>query len=79
MTSNFSEMNVKCNSSSIESKIISMFVVPVNVSHSKSKKEFSTNGMLGNCSQGSFIKEYIQKKLGAVGTNDDIAVKTLNG
>ena len=79
MTSNFSEMNVKCNSSSIESKIISMFVVPVKVSHSKSKKEFSAYGIFGNCSQESSIKEDIQKKLGAVGTNVDITVKTLSG
>ena len=40
MASNFAEMDIKCNSSSIESKIISMCVVPVKVSHSKSKKIF---------------------------------------
>ena len=79
MTSNFAEMDIECNSSSIESKIISMCVVPVKVSHSKSKKEFSTYTMLDNCSQGMFIKEDIQKKLGAVGREADITVKTLNG
>ena len=57
MTSNFAEMNIKCNLSSIESKIISMCVVPVKVNHSKSKKEFSKYAMLGNCSQGTVIKE----------------------
>ena len=36
MTSNFAEMDIKCNSSSIESKITNMCVVPVKVSHSKS-------------------------------------------
>ena len=76
MTSDFAEMDIKCNSSSIESKIISMCVVPVKVSHSKSRKEFS---MLDNCSQGTFIREDIQKKLEAVGRETDITVKTLNG
>ena len=79
MTSNFAEMDMKCNSSSIESKIISMCVVPVKVNHSKSKKEFSTYAMLDNCSQGTFIKEDIQKKLGAVGREADTTVRTLNG
>ena len=34
--------------------------------------------MLDNCSQGTFIKENIQKKLGAVCREADITVKTLN-
>ena len=63
MTSNFAEMDIKCNSSSIESKIISMCVLPVTISHSKSKKEFSTYAVLDNCRQVMFIKEDIQKKL----------------
>ena len=77
MTSNFAEMDVKCNSSSIESKIISMCVLPVKVSHSKSKKEFSTYAVLDNCRQVMFIKEDIQKKLGAVGREADITVKLI--
>ena len=78
ITSNLAEMDIKCNSSIIKSKIISMCVVPVKVSHSKSKKEFSTYTVLDSCSQGTFIKEDIQKKLGAVGREADITVKTLN-
>ena len=35
--------------------------------------------MLDSCSQGTFIKENIQKKLGAVRREADITVKTLNG
>ena len=77
MTSNFAEMDIKCNSSSIESKIISMCVLPVKVSHSKSKKEFSTYAVLDNCRQVMFIKEDIQKKLGAVGREADITVKLI--
>ena len=34
--------------------------------------------MPDNCSQGTFIKD-IQKKLGAVGREANITVKTLNG
>ena len=79
MASNFAEIDIKCNSSSIESKIISMCVVPVKVSHSKSKKEFFTYAMLDNWSQlKTFIKEHIQKKLGAVCREAGITVKTLN-
>ena len=77
MTSNFAEMDIKCNSSSIESKIISMCVLPVKISHSKSKKEFSTYAVLDNCRQVMFIKEDIQKKLGAVGREADITVKLI--
>ena len=35
--------------------------------------------MLDSCSQGTFIKENIQQKLGAVRREADITVKTLNG
>ena len=35
--------------------------------------------MLNNCNQGTFIKEDIEKNLGAVSREADIAVKTLNG
>ena len=61
MTSNFTEMDIKCNSSNIESKVISMCAVPVKGSHSKSNKEVSTYAMLGY-----FIKkemEQLTKKL----------------
>ena len=56
MTSNFTEMDIKCNSSSIELKVISMCTVPVIGNHSKSNKEVSTYAMLGN-----FIKEDIEQ------------------
>ena len=46
MISNFAEMDIKCNSSSIELKIISMCLVPVKGIHSKSKEECSTYAML---------------------------------
>ena len=61
------------------SKTVSMCVVSVKVSYSKSKKEFSTYAMLNHCSRGTFIKEDIQKKLGAVGREADITVNTFNG
>ena len=72
-------MDIKCNSSSIESQIISMYEVPVKVSHSKSKNKFSAYEMFDNCNQGTFIKEVIKEKLGAIVRNPDITVKTLNG
>ena len=60
MTSHFAEVDMKCNSSTIESKVISMCVVPVAVSHSKSRKEFSTYAM-PNCSKKNF--EQLAEKL----------------
>ena len=46
--SNFAEMDVKFNSSNIESKIISMCVVPAKISHSEPKNKFSAYAMLDN-------------------------------
>ena len=63
MTSNFAEMDIKCNSSSIESKIISMWVVPVKVSHSKLKKNFLRMQSSTIAVKGSSSKKTFKKKL----------------
>ena len=48
----------------LENEVISMCVVPVWVGHRNSRKMVKTYAMLGNCSQGSFIKDEIIENLG---------------
>ena len=63
---NLSEMDVKPTSANIVSKIISMCVVTIKVTHVEIKREVSTFTMLHNCSQGYFInKKNIRERLGA--------------
>ena len=76
---NFAEMDVKSASANMASKIISMCVVPIKITHAETKREVSTFAMLDNCSQGCFIKNNIRKGLGAGGRKTEIIIKTLNG
>ena len=52
--------DLKSVSSGITSKVISMYVVPIKVSHRETEKEISTYAMLDSCSQGCFIKDNIK-------------------
>ena len=79
LQSNFAEVDVKCASTSFPANIISMCVVPVKLSHAKTKKEVSTLAMLDNCSQGTFLKQSIKDRLGISGRKTDVIIKTLNG
>ena len=54
LQSNFAEIDVKCASTGFPANIISMCIVPVKLSHAKTKKEVSTLSMLDKCSQGTF-------------------------
>ena len=76
---NFAEMDMKCSSAGTSAKIISMCVVPVEIGHVGTKKEVSTLAMLDNCSQVTFIKESIKKKIGISGRKTEITIETLNG
>ena len=75
---NIAEMDVKSASANMASKIISMCVVPIKVTHAKIRREVSTFAMLDNCSQDCFIKSNT-KRLGASGRKTEIIIKTLNG
>ena len=79
VVSNFAEMDMKCASAKIPAKIISMCVVPVKIGHVRTKKEVSRLAILSNCSQGTFMKENIKKKLGISGRKTEITIKILNG
>ena len=57
---NFAEMDIKSASVSMVSKTISIFVVPIKVTHGETKREVSTFAMLDNCSQHCFIKNSIR-------------------
>ena len=47
---NFAEMNVKSASTTMASKIISICVALIKISHAETKREVSTLPMLDNCS-----------------------------
>ena len=79
VVSNFAEMDMKCASAKIPAKIISMCVVPVKIGHVRTKKEVSRLAILSNCSQRTFMKENIKKKLGISGRKTEITIKILNG
>ena len=79
LQSNIAEVDVKCASTGFPANIISMCVVPVKLSHAKTKKDVPTLAMLDNCSQGTFLKQSIKDRLGISGRKTDIIIKTLNG
>ena len=60
-------------------EVISKFVVPIKISHQNCKKTISTYAMLDNCSQGSFIKQDLIKRLGVDGQKLSLNLKTLTG
>ena len=66
--------SIKCSS-----KLISMCVVPIKISHTNSSKVLAVHAMLDNCSQGTFVKEDIISVLGINGVSTTIAVKTMSG
>ena len=59
--------------------MVSVCVVPVTVKHKNSSREVTTFAMLDNCSQGTFVKEDLLKKLKIGGRATSISIKTLNG
>ena len=72
---NFAEMGMKSVSASMASKIISMCIVPIKVTHAETKREVSTFAMLDNVSQGCFIKNNIRES----DRKTEIIIKTLSG
>ena len=62
-----------------ETSMVSMCVVPVTVKHKNSSREVKTLAMLDNCSQGTFVKEDLLKKLKISRRATSISIKTLNG
>ena len=75
------EENVTCASvnGKFDVEVISMCVVPIKISHQNCKKTIRTYAMLDNCSQGSFIKQDLLKRLGVDGQKLSLNLKTLTG
>ena len=73
---NFAETDVKSVPAIMASKITSMYVVPIKVTHAETKREVSTFAMLDNCTQGCFIKNSIRERLGVSGRKTEIIIKT---
>ena len=75
------EENVICASvnGKFDVEVISMCVVPIKISHQNCKKTIRTYAMLDNCSQGSFIKQDLLKRLGVDVQKLSLNLKTLTG
>ena len=67
-------VSIKCSS-----KVISMCVAPIKISHPNSSKVLAVHAMLDNYSQRTFVKEDIISALGTEGVSTTITVKTLRG
>ena len=57
-------------------EVISMCVVPIKISHQNCKKTIRTYAMLNKCSQVSFIKQNLLKRLGVDGQKLRLILKT---
>ena len=64
------------SSASLTKKLVC--VVAVTVKHKNSSREVKTFAILNNCSQGTFVKEALLKKLEIGGRATSISVETLN-
>ena len=63
----FAGFNNSKKTGKIETKMISMCIVPVKVKHGDGKDIITTYVMLDNCSQGSFIHDNLVKEIGVHG------------
>ena len=62
----------------LESKVISMYIVPVNIKYKNNGKQITTCAMLDNCSQGSFVHEGVLIQLDVKGTKIPLSLKILH-
>ena len=62
-----------------QTKVISICVVPVKVKSDAQGKDVLTYAMVDYCSQGSFIREVLVKKIQTLGQKTTLYLKTLNG
>ena len=68
-----------CATTKMESRLVSMCIVPVKVRHVHSGREIQTYAMLDCCSQGTFINTDLARKLKTDGMKTTIKIKALNG
>ena len=65
--------------SKFDVEVISMCVVPIKISNKDCKNTIRTYAMLDNCSEGSFIKQDLLKRLDVDGPKLSLNMKTLTG
>ena len=70
---------VGCSLTRTDAGVVSMCIVPVEVSHPSSKKIISTFAMLDSCSQGTFVAEDVIQRLSITGKQTTLTIKTING
>ena len=75
------EENVTCASVNynFEAEAISMYVVPIKISYQNCRKTMRSYAMLDNCSQESFIKQDLLKRVGVNGQKLSLNLKALTG
>ena len=78
-STNSNENSMTCATTRMNSRVVSMCIVPVKVRYVHSGKEIQTYAMLDCCSQGTFIRTDLARKLKADGMKTTIKIKTLNG
>ena len=76
-STNSNENSMTCATTKMESRVVSMCIVPVKVRHVHSGREIQTYAMLDCCSQGTFINTDLARKLKADGVKTTIKIKTL--
>ena len=78
-STNSNENSMTCATTKMNSRVVSMCIVPVKVRHVHSGKEIQTYAILDCCSQETFIHTDLAWKMRADGMKTTIKIKTLNG
>ena len=78
-STNSNENYMTCATTKMNSRVVSMCIVPVKVRHVHSGKEIQTYAILDCCSQETFIHTDLAWKMRADGMKTTIKIKTLNG
>ena len=72
------EVDVKCATVNTGGNVVSMCMVPVNLTYGCSGKTVKTHALLDSCSQGTFMLEKLLQDLGVNGQKTSITIKTVN-
>ena len=79
VNNSFSDVKTLSTVEKHQTKVISMCIVTVKVRAAAQGKDILTYAMLDNCSQGSFIREALVKKMQTSGRKRTLNLKTLDG
>ena len=70
---------VNCESTKTGSDVISMCIVPVQITSTNTSKKVNTYALSDSCSQGAFILDQLANDLEITGRKASLKIKTLNG